>query len=707
MVGAVGLALASLAAAACSGSSPKTPLGTLADVGFRPSPNGFTFQNYGDTLADGSTPTDLTVEDVGAMFGASVCANDVFGKCNLNPQARAWLNSTNQAMAGGHCYGFSVASELLWQQKLNPTKFGAPATTSLNIEGNAELQRQIAYDWALQLLPSVQAKRIAGTPNQILAQLRNVLKPHPSDTYTIAIWKRDGSGGHAVTPYQVVNKGGGQFDVMIYDNNYPDDSTRAISFDTKRDTWSYNAAPIPTEPDAVYIGDAVTKTISLFPTSPGLGTQKCPFCGTVPSTGGLGANGSTEEIYLNGGLTNRTNLMITDQAGHRLGVSDGTLVNQVPGAQFFPVISSDTWTNKITPLFVVPANGTYTLSLSGTGLTGPDTETVGIIGPSFALSVDNVSMQPGDTDSLTAAPYATKVSYTTSRAKPVTVELGVSNKQADYGFVVSGLSAQPGGTITLGLPAEGGSLSMANSAGSSSNVSFEMTRYTKQDTRVFRHNGIPLVGGDTAQLQFGNWTNTTQGIPLATTHKGQRSTQTLTDQTTPAGGTRGPAGTTAPAGPPGTTGPPTSPSTAPTLPPTSPPPSASAFAPSPTTLPIVVPGFNSTTTTRPSPSTTRPTPTTRPSPTTVPLTTTTQRATTTSSSSTTVEMTTTTCKGGIGTGCCPTPPCGKASTSALSSSSSSTSAWVLAPMAPLVMGALLWRRRRDSRQNTTGQRQGD
>jgi hypothetical protein len=700
IVGVIGVFLA-LLATACSGSSPKTPLGTLADVGFRPSPNGFTFENYGDALADGSTPTNLTAADVQAMFGDGVCANDVI-KCNLVPQARAWLNSTNDAMAGGHCFGFSVASELFWQQKLPASKFGASTTQALTIDNNPDLQRQIAYDWALQLLPSVQAKRETGTPNQILAQLRKVLKAHPSDTYTIAIWKRDGSGGHAVTPYQVVNQGGGQFLVRIYDNNYPDDATRAISFDTKRDTWSYNAAPIPTQPDAVYIGDSVTKTISLFPTAPGLGTQKCPFCGTVPSTGGLGASGPTEEIYLTGGLTNRANLTITDQAGHRLGVSDGALVNQIPGAQFYPVISSDTWTNKITPLFVVPANKTYTLSLDGTALTGPDTETLGIIGPSFALSVDNISMLPGDRDSLKAAPYATNVTYTASRAKPVALEVGVSNQQADYAFVVSGRTDQPGGTITLGLPAESGTLNMANSSSDqTAKVNLDMTRYTKQDTQVFSHRGIPLAGGDTAQLQFGNWTNASQGMSLETTHNGQQSTQTLGNQAAAPTSPTGPAGATGtvspgPRGPlPSTASVPsaTTPTTMRILPLTSPPPSPSTFAPPPT--------VNSTTTTRTSPSTTRLTTTTtspRPTTTTVP-TTTTQRTTTTSSTSTTVEMTTTTCKGGIGTGCCPKPPCGGTSTAATLSSSSSSSAWVVAPMAPLVLGALMWRWRRDRRQN--------
>jgi hypothetical protein len=142
------------------------------------------------------------------MFGDDVCESDLGGKCVLNPQTRAWLESTNEAMAGGHCFGFSVTAELLWQQKLLTTTFGASSTPGLTINNNQSLESQIAYDWALQLLNSVQSQRVSGTPNQILNKLRKVLKAHPTDTYTIAIWKRDGTGGHAITPYAVVNQGG-------------------------------------------------------------------------------------------------------------------------------------------------------------------------------------------------------------------------------------------------------------------------------------------------------------------------------------------------------------------------------------------------------------------------------------------------------------------------------------------------------------------
>ena len=338
-VGAVAVTLSLLVAAGCGGSSPSTRIGTVADSGFRPAANGLPFQNYGAALSDGAVPVNLTAADVQKLFGDRVCADAKLRRCDLIPEAQAWLNDINQAMAGGHCFGFSVLAELVWQGKLNVHTLGAATTTGLAIDDNQTLQRTIAYDWALQTLQSVQATRVTGTPDQILAKLESVLKPHPSQTYTIALWKRDGSGGHAVTPYAVENKGSGKFQVMIYDNNWPG-QTRAINFDTKANTWTYAAAVNPGVPDSVYEGDAQTKTISLFPTSPGLGTQPCPFCAIQPTNGSAKAGNNTEEISLLGSTTEHATLVVTDDAGRRLGYINGSLVNEIPGAHVDQVISA-------------------------------------------------------------------------------------------------------------------------------------------------------------------------------------------------------------------------------------------------------------------------------------------------------------------------------------------------------------------------------
>ena len=171
--GALSVSLALLGLVGCSSSSPPPKVGVVADSGFRPGPNGFTFQNYGDTLSDGAVPSNLTAADVKALFGNAVCADAAIGKCDLIPQAQAWMDQTNQEMAGGHCFGFSVAADLVWQNKMNTSTFGAPAINGLTIANNATLQSTIAEGWVYQTLDSVQAKKITGSPNHILDELKN------------------------------------------------------------------------------------------------------------------------------------------------------------------------------------------------------------------------------------------------------------------------------------------------------------------------------------------------------------------------------------------------------------------------------------------------------------------------------------------------------------------------------------------------------
>ena len=307
-----------------------------------------------------------------------------------------------------------------------------------------------------QTLDSVQSKKITASPNKILDNLKKFLTPHPSETYTIAFWKRDGTGGHAVTPYAVDYKGDGKYEVMIYDNNWPG-QTRAIAFDTKADTWSYDAATNPSDPTELYEGDADTQTMSLFPTSPGRSTQPCPFCGTVPSSGSTSTAGTTEAtrtalIYLIGGATNHSHVLITDHAGHRLGYVNGKLVNEIPGAHYVLLTADQVWQNKLEPLLFVPANVAYTITLDGTPLTSPDTESIGIIGPSWHVAVNDIVMHPGDKDTLTADPNATKLTYSTTRAQSPTIQAAVSEARAHYAFVIAGVSNQPGSTINLSVP---------------------------------------------------------------------------------------------------------------------------------------------------------------------------------------------------------------------------------------------------------------
>lgn len=67
----------------------------VADSGFRPVPNGFSFQNYGDE--EGYANLDAT--DMQRLFGPAVCTAGKGAKCVLTPLARLWMEEENLSLA--------------------------------------------------------------------------------------------------------------------------------------------------------------------------------------------------------------------------------------------------------------------------------------------------------------------------------------------------------------------------------------------------------------------------------------------------------------------------------------------------------------------------------------------------------------------------------------------------------------------------------
>jgi hypothetical protein len=150
----------------------------------------------------------------------------------------------------------------------------------------------------------------------------------------------------------------------------------------------------------------------------------------------------------------------------------------------------------------VPVGANYTISIDGTSMKHHDSESVGIIGPGYEESVSDIPMRPGDKDTLRTEPYATKLSYTSSRAEHPTFKVGVNDADADYAFVVKGVSDKPGSTISLSLPAEKRLIVLDNNGtAGTSTVDLTMTRFTK-DHHAARHNAIRLVRGAPVSLHF-------------------------------------------------------------------------------------------------------------------------------------------------------------------------------------------------------------
>jgi hypothetical protein len=498
----------------------------VSDLGFRPDANGFGFPNYG-----GQGETNLTPNDVRRMFGDQACAAIEGDQCVLTPPGNQWLQQISNAMNGGHCEGMAVLSNLFYTGKSNPADFGAATVPELAIAGNEPLQREIAYWWATQATQPARSGIVAQTPSGVINTLLTSFAAGSAggDQYAVGIYKRDRTGGHAITPYAVEDRGDGMYWIMVYDNNYPG-AARAIEVNTTADTWSYSGSTNPAEAADTYEGDAETKTLELAPIAPRLGQQDCPFCDT-PTTGYAGgarlapilqaATPQYNEIWLEGDA----DLLITDNEGHQIGFKDGAFINQIPNAKSngnkFGV---NVWDVDSEPVYYIPTNIDFTISIDGSRLTEPMTSTVTMIGPGYALEVSDIILEPGQVDTLDVSPDGSLLSYRTESGETPFIMVAIETDASDYLFGVYGEEMAPGEALNLSLDTKQGWLSIDsidNTAPGS--YSLVVAKYDDQGEQVFGAEGIALAPDDVIYVDYLKWPGNGQPMALDVDHGGDGS----------------------------------------------------------------------------------------------------------------------------------------------------------------------------------------
>ena len=257
------------------------------DTGFRPGSDGFSFENYGSQVCSSYWSCDqvqnLTSVEMRRMFGDQVCKTVYSdGSCDLLRVASSWMSEVNQTMSGGHCEGMAVLSSLFFSDLADPKDFGATKTSSLKLTGNPELQRELAYWFATQWF--MDGHLIENDPTAQLKILIQAFQDEPDKTIPIGIYKRNMTGGHAITAYAVEDRGNGTYWIMVYDNNYPNEE-RYITVNTNRNTWTYDSATMAGLTKDVYDGSGRTNPFQIAPVDSRLGTFECDFCppGSSPS----------------------------------------------------------------------------------------------------------------------------------------------------------------------------------------------------------------------------------------------------------------------------------------------------------------------------------------------------------------------------------------------------------------------------------------
>ncbi len=442
----------------------------IVSNGFLPEVNGFSFENYGSEAG----ATDLTPAELQRMFGDQVCTSIANDECLLTPPARQWMQQINSYMSGGHCEGMAVLSTLMYYDQIDPAQFGGQTAYDLSLD-NEELQREIAYWWTTQSTYPGAAVRVAESPSTVLDTLIEHFAQgqDAAEWWAMGFYRRDGSAGHAVTPIGVEDKGNGIYHILLYDNNFPD-QTRILEVDRNTDTWQYEGSPNPEIESFLYDGDADLQNLEIVAISPRLEQQSCDFCAgggftaeqtlnsapkqaalkqaqlpdypawqDVQQRWALLIDGKTTDFYQIW-LTGKSALLIIDDWGRRIGYDNGEFVNEIPGAStqnmriFFQQQPGGGLDKDKSPVYRIPVGLSFTVNVNGSELEEAGSSDVSMIGPGYYLDVSGIWLEPGEMDSITVFIHKSRhqLTYYTDYAESPEIEMGLETAAADYAFIV-------------------------------------------------------------------------------------------------------------------------------------------------------------------------------------------------------------------------------------------------------------------------------
>ncbi len=426
----------------CGGVEPGKTGTLIADTGFRPRPNGFSFANYGG----GYREANLSPEAAWKIFGETACKRMKAEECVPTPALKLWVKTMNEAMGQGHCEGMATLSAWMFLSQDKLTPYGK--TTAFDLDTTqTNLLQDIAFYWTLQTLEPVVSEFNAfqqKPPSEILKTLIATMQ-QKTDWYTLGIY---GSiGGHAVTPYAVEDVGNGVFWIHVYDNNYPC-AYKYVEVDTNAETWRYAGAAInPAEDGSPWSG--TTGTMDLTSLSVRQQSMECPFC-------------SEEQRCLqNAGLSvlvggRGANIRATNAEGQQLSLQNGQTQNTIPGAKLLKL--KGIFGEDRASLLVLPPSAKYALDLGGTTDVEEKSASMAMFTSCQGYAISDMSLSSGESSIVTMTEDGL-FSYQAGGVQTPTLEAAFHDPDGEDSFYsISDLEIGDGRSISFEEDAETGEI---------------------------------------------------------------------------------------------------------------------------------------------------------------------------------------------------------------------------------------------------------
>ena len=467
----------------------------VADLGFRPDPNGYQFANWG---SDAQNSDDFTLSDMRRMFGDSVVCQPQTNPCIPLPAATQWLQKVHSHLQGGHCDGFTTTALRLFKGLDSPASFQSGATTTHALLF-ANARRNIAYYWTLQMPYQgalARSQALEKTPSAVLNQIRAALENGAADPTTLIVYNADRTSGHSVLPYAIDDVGAGVYQIRVYDNNYPDDANRSVTVDTLANTWSYTLGTT-----MWWSGNATSHSFGALPLSVYAQTPRCPWC--TPNGQPGGSNFS--QVWMDGS----SHLLITNNQGQQIGYKANLFTNTITDAfATAPVGGRDVVSE---PIYYLPQTDSYTLHLNGQITTQALAQTVGSdimqIGSGFALSVENLVLDAASQDTLTVSSDGRQVVYSANQNRSANLSLAYNDATASTAIQVDGADIGAGQSFTAQAQAGQNTIKLGGSNVGVGTYDLVITVLTATGETRFVYHNLTLNPGASHALDYSQLTN--------------------------------------------------------------------------------------------------------------------------------------------------------------------------------------------------------
>jgi hypothetical protein len=468
----------------------------IADNGFRPAKHGFLFPN-GDRNEQGrrimfpsTSPGHLDKNGMRRLFGSErVCLGleEHQGECLLSPGAYEFMNMVNRKMNGGQCEGLAVFALSLYSGKDPVSVFDEDATLPSELDRNL-IRGPVGYYFAYQFLQPFRSylfgNMMKTTPNEVLDQVIASLK-QKDDPVALEFFQ-PGVGGHAVVPYAVEDKGNKVFHVRIWDNNFPK-ASRYIEFDKNKNSWLYSFAAInPSEDARPWGGDASRNTIVATPISKRMDAEAvCPFC--EKKTG-------VRVLMTAGGV----NALVRDSQGRKLGMDNGKLVNEIPGATAHPVMSFIPGEPPPEPVYELPADEDYDVELIGSG---EGKGTMGVFGTDHAMVVEDINIDKGGRDRVNLSRDGAGMDYTPGgEGRKPRIRLAMGTGSDSYRIELNDLKPKKGKKMGFRVNRRLKKLAVTSDGKEMKGLRGRITRFTKKGTQHSVNLKAPAKSGGGVDL---------------------------------------------------------------------------------------------------------------------------------------------------------------------------------------------------------------